>query len=102
MAIKVVNRHSFQGTNEYVGRGTPLGNPFILRREADRDLVCEQYTHWLRAEYRKHGSVYRALHRLAGLAKAGDLTLICSCAPKRCHADFIKTAIEAIVAKQLV
>jgi len=72
-------------------------------READRALVLKQYHAWLRAEWKHGGKVKAELLRLARAYKAsGSLTLICSCAPKECHADVIKDAVQALIDKAIV
>lgn len=82
----------------YVGRPSPLGNPFTMRNEADRDRVCDQYEAWF-AQKVAHGDarVMNELRRLYRLASKGDLILGCYCAPKRCHADTIKRFLEQFV-----
>ncbi len=59
----------------YCGRGSPYGNPFIMRKESDRNMVCDRFE----AEVLPSLDV-RALK---------GLDLICFCAPKRCHCDGI-------------
>ena len=57
----------------YVGRGSHWGNPFVMGIDGDRDKVCDRFeaeilptldVKWLRGK-----------------------SLVCYCAPKRCHAD---------------
>jgi hypothetical protein len=57
----------------YVGRGTPWGNPFVMRKESDRDEVCDRFER-------------EVLPNLDVSALTGK-HLVCWCAPKRCHAD---------------
>jgi hypothetical protein len=57
----------------YVGRGTPWGNPFIMRAEFERDSVCDRFEQ-------------QTLPTLDVSALRGK-HLVCWCAPKRCHAD---------------
>ena len=57
----------------YVGRGTPWGNPFIMKRESERDFVCDLFE-------------IDILPKLDVSALRGK-DLVCWCAPKRCHAD---------------
>ena len=84
----------------YVGRPSPLGNPFPLLREAERATVIRDYGEWLAEELRDPSSpASREIHRLAELARKQDLCLVCWCAPKACHADSIKRTIEAINAE---
>ena len=78
---------------EYVGRPSKLGNPFPMRKEADRDEVVEQYTAWLRSQYAAKSPVRDELERLLSIARQQPLELVCFCAPKRCHADVIRNAI---------
>jgi hypothetical protein len=96
--IRVTNRKT-GGDGEYVGRPSPLGNPFVLGKDGDRETVVAKYLEWLRAEWKKNGPVKAELLRLAKVAEQGDLELTCWCAPQACHADKIKQAIEGINGK---
>jgi hypothetical protein len=77
----------------YIGRPTILGNPFPLKREEDRDLVCNRYMVWLKRSYKSNPAVARELHRLVELSRSGPLELVCYCAPLRCHGDSVREAI---------
>ena len=95
--IKVVNKRS--GTpGEYVGRPSVLGNPFAIGRDGTREEVIRKYRAWLWNEisYTANPTPARVeLDRLAEkLINDGELTLVCWCAPKPCHADVIASAIE--------
>lgn len=71
-----VNTH--KGDGEYIGRGTPLGNPFIMGIDGDRDEVCnlfEQYALW------------RLSVQSNWLDKLEGKDLYCHCTPSRCHGD---------------
>lgn len=88
---------------EYIGRGSPLGNPFVIHdaSDEDRDRVCDTYDIWLRQRYYlRDEAIVTEIHRLVELAKKGDLTLGCFCAPKRCHGDSVKELIEEIIEEQ--
>jgi hypothetical protein len=81
----------------YVGRPSPLGNPFPLHCEAERAAVIGDYEDWLAEQLldaRSAASI--EMSRLAALARKQDICLVCFCAPKACHADIIKRTIEAI------
>jgi hypothetical protein len=75
----------------YVGRPTPLGNPFRLEREDQREEVVARYAAWLEEElHRGNREVARALEELyRRLKRQGALTLLCFCAPRRCHGEVI-------------
>ena len=68
-----------------------LGNPYIMRREEDRDRVCDDYKRYLAGELRKGGVVAAAIASLPE-----DAVLGCFCAPKRCHCDTIVEAWESM------
>jgi len=72
----------------YVGRPSPLGNPFAIGRDGTREEVIEKYRAWL-------GTTDAALDELIRIrAIPGDIELECWCAPAACHADVIKAALE--------
>ena len=86
----------------YVARGrpslkaSPLGNPFILNREEDRDSVVKKYRDWLSENLKEGSEQLKELRRLIVIYKETDqLSLVCYCSPKRCHGDVIKAAIES-------
>lgn len=102
MTITVVNKyHTSEG--EYIGRGTPLGNPFSHMTGtkaqvivATREEAVGKYKEWLSRKIRaKDPEILAELNRLLVLARRGDLKLKCFCAPKDCHGDVIKEFLEA-------
>ncbi len=79
----------------YIGRGSPLGNPFKMLSEQDRDSVCDKYEEWFKEQIKiNNKTVLTELSRLYKLAKNQDLILGCYCAPKRCHGDTIKQFLD--------
>ena len=100
--VRVVNkRYKYVAmANEvlvYVGRPSILGNPFPMRGEEDRDYVVAQYRQWLDAQRRTNSAAWQEVERLAGLHAEGKaLALQCYCAPRKCHADVIRSAIKYI------
>lgn len=79
-----------------VDRSSILGNPFYMRNENERDLVCEKYKEWFYKMLKENDSTI--LHELNILIKKyktyGKLRLFCWCYPKRCHAETIKEFLE--------
>ena len=90
LQIRVARKGQVLG-GVYVGRPTPLGNPFRLEREDQREEVVARYATWLEEElHRGNREVARALEELyRSLKRRGDITLLCFCAPRRCHAEVI-------------
>lgn len=83
MTTRVVHckREAF---DEYIGRPSPLGNPFQIGRDGSRTDVISKYETYIRA--RPH------LMKLARALKGK--TLGCWCAPSLCHGDVIAAIAE--------
>ena len=101
--INVVNVKTYKGSGEYVGRsnsyygltGSVLANPENLKSEADRNANIARYAIWLKDKMKSDTPQKREVLRLKTLWKtSGELTLICWCAPRACHAEVIKRFIE--------
>ena len=100
--IIVKNRKTYKGPGEWICRGrSPLGNPFKMEKESDRHCVIQKYRVWFIEEFYNPDdtTVRNEFHRLVKIALKGDLTLICWCAPKECHGDYLKEAIERYIEK---
>jgi len=107
--ITVVNSHKTQ-EGEYIGRPSPLGNPYGWQDGHPEDLrvdtreeaiVC--YDMWIQSHLRTGTPrVLNELDRLAQIAlRDGKLTLRCWCSPKPCHGDVIREVLlQAIEANQ--
>ena len=94
--ITVENRHHYRGRGIYIGRPTPLGNPFF---EGTREENITKYRGWLIAIV--HGPAtreQRAFKDLCERARKGDLVLLCSCAPAPCHGDVLAEAVQHEIA----
>lgn len=91
--ILIINRRRDYG-GEYVGRPSPLGNPFQIGVNG-RDAVIDAYVAWLQYKIKtKDPATCKELERLRQKAiKDGQLTLACWCAPLRCHASVIAEAL---------
>jgi hypothetical protein len=80
---QVLNKRALHGplppTAVFCGRPSPLGNRFVIDRDGTRDQVCDQYEAWLPTQP----------HLMARVRVLTCYDLVCFCAPKRCHCDFI-------------
>lgn len=93
--IKIGNiKHGDDG--EYCARPSPLGNLFHIYGTMDRDYVCDMYEKWLNEKILEQDKdVLKELNRLHKIYKEkGELTLLCYCAPMRCHCESIKKVLE--------
>jgi hypothetical protein len=81
----------------YIGRPEVLGNPYVIGEDGTRDDVIDKYRIWLREEYVSNNKVYYAVERLVTLYLNGtSTTLVCWCAPAKCHGDVIKEFVEEL------
>jgi hypothetical protein len=56
------------------------------------------YRTWLWERIQEGGPVAQAIEGLAAqYREAGELTLVCCCAPQACHGDVVKAAVEWIL-----
>jgi hypothetical protein len=76
-------------TGVYCGRPTALGNPYEIGACGDRDEACDLYEVWFN-DHRGDPTVRHMLNMLLEKHKReGNITLLCYCAPRRCHCDTI-------------
>ena len=82
-------------------RGSPVGNPFPMKNESMRDIVCDNYENWFKSQIVANDSGSAGDPHFGGYvlemvnaAREGDIKLMCWCAPKRCHCETIKEYIE--------
>jgi hypothetical protein len=71
-------------------RSSPVGNPYEIGRDGNRDQVCDKYEREF--ERLRNIPFFEAyLQSLVRIYKRhGRLRLWCWCAPKRCHVETIK------------
>ena len=80
MEIQIVNIHDFKGDHVYVGRGSPLGNPFSHR--LSKFEVC------------KVANRSEAIEKMAKLVTDNKIVLGCFCVPQKCHAEVIAEVLR--------
>ena len=90
--INIKNKRTWNGDGEYVGRPSPLGNPISID---SREKCIDEYAMLLKADIsHKHQPTMKALEYLfEKFIDNKKLNLICWCAPKLCHAIFIKQVL---------
>lgn len=95
--VKVLNKYkdSIVGSN-YIGRGSPLGNPYPITKENPRVEVIQRYSEYLDEMIAKEDpTITKELDRLTNIALVeGEVRLHCFCKPKPCHGDVIAKIIE--------
>lgn len=104
MAIKVVNMKTHKPTPNdiYIGRGSPLGNPFthlplnkttaFIHVDTRNDAV-EKYREYIVKEILNSCSIQKAVEEIKCKAREGDVNLVCWCMPKLCHGEILSRLI---------
>lgn len=95
--ISVVNIKTHEPTDSdiYIGRGSPLGNPYRINFRTTRDEAIARYEQYISENISSGNATIRAeLNRIWKAAKVGDVNLVCFCKPEACHGDIIKKLIE--------
>jgi hypothetical protein len=98
--ISVVNKKNGE-VGIYIGRGSILGNRFVIGKDGNRDEVVEKYRQWLWVEVQNRSSVFEELVRLKRLSLAADLKLQCFCSPLKCHGHVVKSCIEWMTSAEI-
>ena len=77
---KVINIRDREDTLDevYIGRGSKWGNPFVIGRDGNREVVIEKYR-----EYIMGTELPEQVNELSGK------TLVCYCKPHSCHGDVL-------------
>lgn len=106
-SIRVINLHKSSAeerkravyigfySHDYGFYASPLENPFQATL-GEGEGPLRQYRIWLWERIKdKESKAWRELVRIAEKVKAGEEVLfLCYCAPKGCHGDIVKAAIE--------
>ncbi len=74
-----------------IARPSPLGSPYAVGPDGDRDAVIEKYRVWLDARIAERDPV--VCTALLGIRPGQPLA--CHCAPARCHGEVIVDALES-------
>ena len=81
----------------YVARPSPLGNPYAIGPDGDRETVIERYRGWLSARIAERDPVVCT----ALLSIQPEQPLSCHCAPAPCHAAVIAEVLDGGLQAQL-
>lgn len=88
---EVLNVRDFAGCKlpprtVYCGRGSPFGNPYRIGIDGTRDEVIDRYV-----GERTQDEQFLAMVR----ARLKGKHLLCHCAPRRCHCDWLRIVANA-------
>lgn len=97
-----IGRPSFGGTlpktffpPEFGTYTLHFGNPFVIRRDGNRETVINKFEKWIRGEAYPKLYPKRRKWILQNLYRLKNKRLGCFCSPKACHGDiYIKLITE--------
>lgn len=103
--IQVLNKNTSNLQGIYIGRGSPLGNPFFFKssnhidakyKVSNREEALINYEQYLTSSILNGDSlICNELNNLIiKKLKGEDINLICYCSPLPCHGDIIKSYVE--------
>lgn len=92
---RTFNKSDFKGKTVYIGRGSPFGNPYLMKNnnQAERLRVIEKFK---KLFYSEKGFIMRGKARELA-QKHENICLLCYCYPLPCHGDIIKEYMERVV-----
>jgi len=102
MTVTVVNKYKDKLIEPYyyVGRGSPVGNPFPRNKTNTRDEVCDKYEIWFKEQLLNKENIpfHSYLNAMYKDAIKKDIQLGCFCKQPnkevRCHGDTIKKYLD--------
>ena len=92
--MEILNKYKVESTKGtiYIGRGSPLGNPFPITKELPRLEAIAKYKVYLIQRILSNNDII--INALRSLKE--DSRLLCFCAPAPCHGDVIKEVWEEL------
>jgi len=101
--IRVINLKNYKPMPDEVlikvDRTSPVGNPYYMRNEFERDIVCDRYKKHFEWSMQNDVKFNNYIKNIVKIAQKHDIALGCWCYPKRCHAETIKRFVENAVYK---
>lgn len=106
MSIEIVNKKFYKRPSEYIGRPSPLGNPYSYKEKSiakfkvsNTEEAISKYEIWLYEQIKcGNKEVINEINRLLNIARNGDLFLGCWCVPfGDCHGRIVKELLERVL-----
>ena len=90
--MTVVNKrtHIPTSNDQYIGRGSTLGNPFRIGPRRSRDDVIKDYEVYARRRMKRDWQFKQAILDTEGK------NLVCFCKPLACHGDVVEMLREEL------
>lgn len=98
--IGKVNKNLTGFVNIRIDRATPLGNPYVMHREEQRQEVCDLYATFLNDVLANESSeaILDQLQMILDHLLEGDyVNLQCWCSPEHCHGEHIRKVLIDVI-----
>lgn len=95
--VTIANKHWYKGKISpiYCGRGSVLGNPYVIGADGDRNAVCAKYQVYFDGLINdQNNPITIEVKRIYKIARTTNVVLLCFCAPAKCHCITIKNEID--------
>ena len=99
--VTVVNRFTPKEHPDVIRKmitrwGSPVGNPFVVGKDGDRDACCDAYEKYVNSGQiwvENKEFVEWINERIWEYQQRKDIELVCGCKPQRCHGDTLRKLI---------
>lgn len=103
--IRIINRHHREplgaAVRIYIGRGSPLGNPFPIGPSCTREESVQKYDLWLQEQIQNPTSAaLAALRNIIRTAQASPVEIECYCAPRLCHGTGVIRTCQQLLERE--
>ena len=96
--ISIENKKTYKGDGFYIGRPSPLGNPFAVDAKTSRTKAISLYREWFLKQLETVNPTSKAFKILVNHYRDNkELVLICWCAPLECHGEVIRDLVEKVM-----
>lgn len=98
--IGKVNKNLTDFVNIRIDRATPLGNPYVMHREEQRQEVCDLYATFLDdvLANESNKAILDQLQMILDHLLVGDyVNLQCWCSPDHCHGEHIRKVLIDVI-----
>jgi len=101
LTVRIVNKKTNKQEGFYIGRGSPVGNPFSFSKSkyettyvGDRDTSIIEYEKYILEKMKYNNSISNFINECCiELLSKNIIILICFCKPLPCHGDVLAEII---------
>ena len=106
--VTVVNRFTPKNHPDVIRKmitrwASPVGNPFVVGKDGDRDTCCDAYEKYVFSGliWSNKKFVEWINERIWEYEDGKDIELVCGCKPQRCHGDSLRKLIIDLATSEI-